>query len=82
VTFRSETWKVLFTNILGIFGDVINMQTQGLIPIIRRKYTDRKQHDRLHWQYAPHLKPASQQIYQDKSTDSYQQHLQHLVHCH
>jgi len=37
VTFRSETRKVLFTNILASFGDVINMQTQRLIPIIRRK---------------------------------------------
>jgi hypothetical protein len=50
VIFRSETWEVLFTNILGSVGDVINMQTQGLILIIRRKYTDRKQHGRMHWQ--------------------------------
>jgi putative SOS response-associated peptidase YedK len=76
VTFRSETWEVLFTNILGSVGYVINMQTQELIPIIRRQYTDRKQHGRMHWQYAPPLKPARQQIYQEKFTESYQQHLQ------
>jgi hypothetical protein len=69
VTFRSETRKVLFTNILGSVGDVINMQTQGIIPNIRRKNTDRKQYGRMHWQYAPLLKLPSQQIYQDKSTD-------------
>jgi len=42
VTFHSETWKVLFTNILGSVGDVMNMQIQGLIPIIRRKYNRQK----------------------------------------
>jgi hypothetical protein len=57
-------WNIesLFKNILGSVGDVINLQTRGLIPIIRRKYTDRKQHVRMHGQYTPPLKSASQQI--------------------
>jgi hypothetical protein len=62
VTFLSETWKVLFKNILGSVGDVINVQTQGLIPIIQCKYTDRKQHGSMHGQYTSPLKSAGQQI--------------------
>jgi hypothetical protein len=56
-------------NMLGCVGEAINMQTQELIPIIRRKYIDSKQHGRMHWQYAVPLETASQHIYQEKSTD-------------